>query len=135
MRFNLSTHATTPYRRRHFANTAIVFTLLLLGGLSRGRAQQCSFSSTSDGSDGNYDLTGTAAGSTVYFDAANFHGSGVANNVFNRDGSGKPNRGISGGSGLLWPRMAGERRSDEQTSPAESHSGVQGEGGFGRIER
>jgi hypothetical protein len=52
-----------------------------------------------------------------------------------RDGSGKLDRGISGGSGLLWPRMAGERRSNEQTSPAESHSGIQGEGGLGRIER
>jgi hypothetical protein len=52
-----------------------------------------------------------------------------------RGGSEKLNRGISGGSGLLWPRMAGGRRSDEQTSTAESHSVVQGEGGLGGIER
>jgi hypothetical protein len=41
------------------------------------------FTSGSDGSDGAYDLTGTAPDTIVKFDPSQFHGSGVANNVFN----------------------------------------------------
>src|SRR5262249_55897088 len=41
------------------------------------------FTSGSDGSDGAYDLTGTTPGTVVKFDPTQFHGSGVANNVFN----------------------------------------------------
>jgi hypothetical protein len=50
-----------------------------------------------------------------------------------RAGSANSDRGLSGGSVLPQPKMAEKRRADEQTSTQEPHSGVQGEGGFGRI--
>ena len=44
---------------------------------------------------------------------------------------GHSDRGLSGGSVLLQPKMAEKRRTDEQTSTQEPFSGVQSEGGFG----
>jgi hypothetical protein len=41
------------------------------------------FTSGSDGSDGAYDLTGTTPGTIILFNPTQFHGTGVANNVFN----------------------------------------------------
>jgi hypothetical protein len=52
-----------------------------------------------------------------------------------RAGSANSDRGISGGSVLWQPKMAEKRRTDEQTSAQEPHSGVQGEGGLGRNQR
>lgn len=56
--------------------------VLLFAGASHVGAQQA-FTSGSDGSDGAYDLTGTTPGTVMKFDPTHFHGSGVANNVFN----------------------------------------------------
>src|ERR1035438_3578812 len=49
----------------------------------------------------------------------------------NRVGSGNSDRGLSGGSVCRQPKMAETRRADEQTSAAEPHSDLQGEGGIG----
>ena len=49
-----------------------------------------------------------------------------------RSGSGKSDRGLSGGSVLLPPTMAEKKRPNEPTSTQEPFSGFQGEGGPGR---
>ena len=45
-----------------------------------------------------------------------------------RAGSANLDRGLGGGSVLKQPKMAGKRRTDEQTFTQESHGGVQVEG-------
>jgi hypothetical protein len=57
----------------------IMCLLVFLASCIGAKAQ--TFSSNSDGSDGAYDLTGQTG--VVNFDPKQFHGSGVANNVFN----------------------------------------------------
>lgn len=48
-----------------------------------------------------------------------------------RAGSANLDRGLGGRSVLAQPKMAGKRRSDEQTTTQEPYGGVQVEGGFG----
>jgi hypothetical protein len=51
-----------------------------------------------------------------------------------RAGSANSDSGLSGGSVLPQPKMAGKRRADEQTTPSEPQGGIQGEGGLGCAE-
>jgi hypothetical protein len=84
MNFRLNERTGALVRRtNNWARGALSVACVLCGGLLCANAQQCSFTSPSDGSDGDYDLSATPAGTTVYFSATPFKGSGVANNVFN----------------------------------------------------
>ena len=83
MKISSQDHAGQVFSIDYWVRIVLLAALAFPGGIYSASAQQCSFTSPSDGSDGDYDLSNTPAGTVVYFNASNFKGTGVANNVFN----------------------------------------------------